>query len=393
MGTTYSITLVDRLRPAELQEIKAAVERELVAVNTQMSTWDPNSEISQFNATQTLSNIVGQASLYSESLCSTHGQEHTRSRIREACPTTPLRHDKADWMPEPFPVSPEFAEVVRRALEMSFLTDGAFDPTVKPLVDHWGFGVRQISNIEYRISNDSLVGRASRIRERVAGTGSPNTEKPVLQDLGATVPSLHVLTEIMQSVGWKKVRVEEGALIKTHPKLQLDLSAIAKGYGVDAVADVIRSFGLKNFLVEIGGEIAVSGLNREKKSWRVGIESPNGTELFQALELRGGAMATSGDYRNFRTREDGTRFSHIIDPATGHPAETDVASVSVLATSCMDADAVATALFVMGSENGMQWISEHSEFEALFILHSTHGTFTARSTSGFQNKHGNAHSY
>ncbi len=338
MGTSYAITLVDRLRPAELQEIKAAVEERLTEVNAKMSTWESDSEISQFNSFQSL---------------------------------------------EKFSVSPEFAEVVQRALEMSASTDGAFDPTVKPLVDHWGFGVRQISNIEYRISNDSLVGRASRIRERVAGTGSPNTEKPVLQDLGATVPSLHVLTEIMQSVGWKKVRVEEGALIKTHPKLQLDLSAIAKGYGVDAVAEVIRSFDLKNFLVEIGGEIMVSGLNPDRRPWRVGIESPNGTELFQALELLDGAMATSGDYRNFRIREDGTRYSHIIDPHTGRPAETDVASVSVLADSCMNADALATALFVMGSEKSFQWLENFPEFEAFFILHSSNGTLTTRATDGF----------
>ena len=301
MGTMYSITLVDRLRPAELREIKAAVDEQLVAVNAEMSTWQSDTEISQFNRFHSL---------------------------------------------EKFPVSPEFANVVRRALEMSASTDGAFDPTVKPLVDHWGFG--------------------------------PDAD---------TEP----LAEIMKAVGWQKVRVEEGALIKTHPEIQLDLSAIAKGYGVDAVAEVIRSFGLKNFLVEIGGEIAVSGLNREKKPWRVGIESPNGMELFQALELLGGAMATSGDYRNFRTREDGTRYSHLIDPHTGRPAKTDVASVSVLSDSCMDADAVATALFVMGSEKGMEWLlalrelegKNFPELEAFFILHSTNGTFTTRATDGF----------
>ena len=301
MGTTYSITLVDRLRPAELQEIKAEVEERLTEVNAKMSTWESDSEISQFNNFQSL---------------------------------------------EPFAVSPEFASVLERALEIAASTDGAFDPTVKPLVDHWGFGVRQISNIEHRISNDEVA-------------------------------------KIMEFVGWEKVCLSNDALMKVHPKLQIDLSAIAKGYGVDAVAEVIRSFGLKDFLVEIGGEIAVSGLNREKKPWRVGVESPNGTEIFQALELRGGAMATSGDYRNFRTREDGTRFSHIIDPHTGYPAETDVASVSVLADSCMDADAVATALFVMGSEKGMAWLSQHPEFEAFFILHSADGTFTTRSTDGF----------
>ena len=130
----------------------------------------------------------------------------------------------------------------------------------------------------------------------------------------------------------------------------------------------------------------MSGLNREKKPWWVGVESPNpasGRGIFRTLELLDGAMATSGDYRNFRTCEDGTRFSHIIDPHTGRPAETDVASVSVLAESCMDADAVATALFVMGSEKRFQWLENFPEFEAFFILHSTNGTFTTRATDGF----------
>ncbi len=301
MGTSYSITLVDRLRPTTLQEIKEAVEERLTEVNAQMSTWQPDTEISQFNRFQSL---------------------------------------------EEFQVSPEFAEVVERALKISRITDGAFDPTVKPLVDHWGFGSRQISNIEQGISNDEV-------------------------------------DRIMDSVGWEKVVLAGNSLSKKEKHVQLDLSAIAKGYGVDAVAEVIRSFGIKDFLVEIGGEIVVSGFNREKNPWRVGVESPSGTEIFQALELLGGAMATSGDYRNFRTREDGTRFSHIIDPHMGRPAETDVASVSVLATSCMDADAAATALFVMGSEKSFQWLEKHPELEAFFILHSADGTFSTRSTDGF----------
>jgi len=190
----------------------------------------------------------------------------------------------------------------------------------------------------------------------------------------------------MQAVGWKKVRAEEGALIKIHTDVQLDLSAIAKGYGVDAVAEVIYSSGLTNYLVEIGGEIVAGGLKSNGQPWRVGVESPNaaqGDGIFQALELLDGAMATSGDYRNFRIRADGSRFSHIIDPTTGHPAETDIASVTVLADSCMNADAVATALFVMGSERGMEYVLSSPKFEAFFILHSTNGTFTTRITDGF----------
>ena len=293
MGTSYSITIADRPRPTELTEIKAAVDLRLAEVNAQMSTWDPDSEISKFNEFKSL---------------------------------------------EIFPVSPEFAAVVSRALAIASATDGAFDPTVKPLVDHWGFG--------------------------------PDADP-------------EPIAELMKAVGWQKVRAENNALLKANSDVQLDLSAIAKGYGVDAVAEVIRSFGFTNFLVEIGGEVVTSGAKEDGASWRVGVQHPGADGMvFQALELSGGAMATSGDYRNFRVRPDGTRYSHIIDPAAGMPAETDVASVSVLADSCMDADAVATALFVMGSEEGFQWLKNHPEFDALFILHSSQ-TFTTRATDGF----------
>jgi len=296
MGTSYSITLVDRVRPAELRKIKAAVEERLMGVNAEMSAWDPASELSRFNAF--------------------HSQES-------------------------FPVSAGFAQVVKRALEISSATEGAFDPTVKPLVDFWGFGPENAPSVSFE--------------------------------------------EIMQSVGWRKVRLENGALIKTHPKVQLDLSAIAKGYGVDAVAAVIREQGCKNFLLEIGGEVRVSGFNPDKQPWRIGIETPDaltgGIHGVAVLSDRG--MATSGDYRNFRFDEDGSRYSHIIDPSTGHPAASPVASVSVVADTCMEADAVATSLFVMGAEKGVPWVEERSGLEAFFILHADGKGFMVKSTSAF----------
>lgn len=298
MGTLCHITLSDPVPEDKLNRLREKIDAELEKVNRLMSTWQPDTEISQFNEFESL---------------------------------------------DPFPVSPEFAAVVRRALEIAEATGGAFDPTVKPLVDHWGFGAN-----------------------------------------ADTQP----LEKIMQTVGWQKVRVENGALIKTNPNVQIDLSAIAKGYGTDAVANVIRDSGFENFLVEIGGEVAASGQSPKNRAWLVGVETPQpdaafGALLFQTLELSRRAMATSGDYRNFRERADGTRYSHIIDPASGLPAETDVASVSVLADACMDADAAATALFVMGSEKGFQWLENHPELDVLFILHSTNQTFTARATPGF----------
>jgi thiamine biosynthesis lipoprotein len=244
---------------------------------------------------------------------------------------------------EPFPVSAEFAEIVRYALGFSDQTDGVFDPTVKPLVDHWGFG--------------------------------PKAESKPLE-------------EILRGVGWQKVRIENGSLIKSHPQLQLDLAAIADGYGADCVADVIRKHGFTNFLVEVGGELVAEGTKQSGKLWRVGIEAPSpekmsSTEIFRTLELSDCAMATSGNYRNFQLRADGTRYSHIIDPYTGKPAESDVASVTVLASRCTDADAIATTLCVMGSEKGFQWLEKHTEFQAFFILHATNGTFTSQASSGF----------
>ncbi len=245
---------------------------------------------------------------------------------------------------EPFPVSPELARIIQYALDFSEQTGGAFDPTVKPLVDHWGFG--------------------------------PKADAEPLED-------------IMQCVGWQKVRLENGVLVKINPRLQLDLAAIADGYGADCVADVIRKSGYTNFMVEVGGELVAEGTNRSGNPWRVGIESPipdkaPGEEIQRMVKISGKALATSGDYRNFQLRADGTRYSHIIDPHTGKPAESDVASVTVIAKHCIDADALATALCVMGSAKGLQWLKTHPEFQAFFILHSgADETFSSKATADF----------
>ena len=298
MGTTCHITLAGSVRRSGLAALRRQTDAALEEVNDRMSVWNPQTEISAFNALESTN---------------------------------------------PIPVSPEFSEVVQSALAYAQQTGGAFDPTVKPLVDYWGFG--------------PAVAR-----------------KP--------------LEQIMRAVGWKKVQLNDGMLSKTTPELQLDLAAIAKGYGVDCVADVIRKSGHDNFLVEIGGEIVASGSAPSRRPWRVGIESPNpdkafGEDIFQVLELSDRAMATSGDYRNFRLRNDGTRYSHIIDPHTGNPAESNVAAVTVLAARCMDADAVATALFVMGSEKGLAWVESNPGVEAFFIVHAPDGTFAVKSSSGF----------
>lgn len=300
MGTMAHITVSGSISKKELAALHSEIDAALKDVNRTMSTWQDDTEISQFNHFQGLEN---------------------------------------------FKISPEFAAVATTALKFSEATDGAFDPTVKPLVDYWGFGPEE-----------------------------------------RTMP----LDEVRQAVGWQKVHLEGSALQKDHPALQLDFSAIAKGYGVDRVAEVIAQTR-DNFLVEIGGEIVTHGTNPKGKPWTVGIESPDpatgfGESIFQTLELSGRAMATSGDYRNFQVRADGTRYSHIINPKTGMPAESDIAAVSVLANDCMDADAAATSLFVMGSEKSFQWLENHPEFEAFFILHKTDEPgFTSLATPGFPN--------
>ncbi len=307
MGTLCHITVSGPVPENKLKALRHDIDAALEDVNRRMSTWQDNTEISQFNRFQSL---------------------------------------------EKFPVSPAFAEVVQAALSCARLTGGAFDPTVKPLVDLFGFGPERISNTGQERSKDELA-------------------------------------RIMKSVGWEKIRLTDSALIKRHPDVQLDLSAIAKGYGADRVGAVIAQAGFTNFLVEIGGEILAGGTAPAGRPWRVGIERPEadkafGESLFHILELSDRAMATSGDYRNFRTRADGTRYSHIIDPRTGRPAESDVAAVTVLAARCMDADAVATALFVTGAESGIQWLKKHPGFEAFFILHQPDGSgFSVRATPGF----------
>ncbi|QHI70077.1 FAD:protein FMN transferase [Tichowtungia aerotolerans] len=298
MGTMAHITLSGSISKKMLGTLRDAIDATLEDVNRTMSTWQADTEISQFNRFQGLENVE---------------------------------------------ISPEFAEVAQAALEFSKATDGAFDPTVKPLIDYWGFGPEE-----------------------------------------RTTP----LEEIRQAVGWQKVHLGSATIRKDRPSLQLDFSAIAKGYGVDRVAGVIAQIR-NNFLVEIGGEIVASGTNPKGLPWKVGIENPDPTAAFgesilQILELSGRAMATSGDYRNFQIRADSTRYSHIIDPKSGTPAESDIAAVSVLAKRCMDADAVATALFVMGSEKSFQWLETHPGFDAFFILHDpkTPG-FASRATPGF----------
>lgn len=225
-------------------------------------------------------------------------------------------YDGTDW----FNVSQETALVVAKALEVSRRTGGAFDPTVGPLVRLWSFGPGH-HELEHRKINQK--------------------------------PSDAEIDVALAKIGYEKlaVRRDPPALRKTEPHVELDLSGIAKGYAVDQVAELLDRLGIKNYMVEVGGEVRTQGVNSEGHPWRIAIEKPDtgGRSIQQVIELRDGAMATSGDYRNY-FEVDGIRYSHLLDPTTGRPIRHRLASVSVRRPTCMEADALATGMIVLGPE-------------------------------------------
>lgn len=285
MGTTYSVKWVETDNVAA-EDLKAAVDERLVAINRMMSTYDPESELSRFNTSNT-----------------------------------------TDW----FDVSPQTATVVAKALEVARLSDGAFDPTVGRLVRMWSFG-----------------------------SGDRSYAPPPDEELQTA----------LEHVGYRKieVRTDPPALRKTDPQAELDLSAIAKGFGVDAVSGLLTDRGLINHLVEIGGEVRAQG-TKNGQAWRLGIERPTQQRsgLAATVALHDQSLATSGDYRNFFVR-DGRRYSHTIDPRTGRPVEHSLASVSIVTDDCMSADAWATTLMVLGPEKGLQ-LADQQKLAAYLLIH------------------------
>ena len=244
----------------------------------------------------------------------------------------------------PFPVSVDTFEVFREARRLGELTGGALDVTVGPLVDAWGFGPVE--------------------PERLPPDGD-------------------LLSRLREHVGYARIDLDAAALTlrKTDAAVEGDLSAVAKGYGVDRVAGVLREAGLRRFLVEVGGEIVAAGVNQRHRPWRIGIESPAAGGIQQVVPLRDRAMATSGDYRN-RREVDGRWISHTIDPRTGRPVEHRLASVSVVADRCVTADGLATALEVLGPEDGHALAVEQG-WAALFLIRDDDGAIHERATPAF----------
>ncbi len=222
-----------------------------------------------------------------------------------------------------------FTQCFNRACQISMLTDGAFDLTVAPLVNAWGFGFAK---------EDSV--------------------------------SAELIDSLLKFIGYEKVLLEDGRLIKDKPGIMLDASAIAKGLGVDVVSLYLESMGISNYLVEIGGELRCKGLNPKDSLWRVGVDKPLENmferELQAILSLTNTSMATSGNYRQFYEK-DGVKYSHTIDPHTGYPVRHSLLSATVLAEDCMTADAYATAFMVMGLDKAKRLVKADSTLDALFI--------------------------
>ena len=224
-----------------------------------------------------------------------------------------------------------FLEVFQQAQKISEDTNGAFDITVGPLVNAWGFGFK----------NEQM-------------------------------PDKHAVDSLMAIVGYQKVRCDGKRIIKNDPRITLDCSAIAKGYGVDVVARLLEEKGISNYMVEIGGEVVTHGISEKRIPWKIGVTKPTddplqeGNELQTVLNLTDKAMATSGNYRNFYYKGK-RKYAHTIDPKTGYPVQHSILSATVLTNHCMRADAYATAFMVMGFEGAKKVLERNPDLMAYII--------------------------
>ena len=301
MGTTYNVKYRPTPNTLTVKDLQIEVDTLLAEINHTMSTYDQESELSRFNRLRT-----------------------------------------TDWVP----ASSSLRAVLKAALEIGAQSEGAFDITVGPLVNLWGFGPEVHSD---RIPLD---------RDIAAARARSGLDKITLSET-------------------------QSAIRKHRPDVFLDLSGIAKGYGVDRVAELMTARGIEHYMVEIGGEIRVRGLKERDTPWRIAIEKPLSGErsVHTMLALSDIALATSGNYRNF-FEIAGRRYSHTIDPTTGWPVDHHLVSVTVLAETSMRADAWATAFQVLGPERGMA-IAERLHLPVLFVIEQN-GQFEERVCCAFQ---------
>lgn len=299
MGTTWHVSYVAPPKGLSQAQVQQGIQAQLDNINRSMSTYIADSEISKLNA---------------------------------LAPNT--------W----FDSSPDFFRVLTTALEVGRLSEGAYDVTVAPLVNLWGFGPQ-----------------------------------------GSTVeqPSASSIAESRKMVGQQNVRVDsDSRRVLKLSALSLDFSSLAKGYAVDKVADWLLEQGIVNYMVEVGGELRLSGLSARGDPWRIAIEQPDnaGRAVAATLNLTDVALATSGDYRNY-FEVDGQRYSHLIDPRTGYPVAHDLVSVTVVHSNCMLADAWATALTVLGAEQAMS--VAQAQGLAVYFIRKVDGDFAHSHTPQF----------
>jgi len=302
MGTTFNIKVITSENTDALEK---KINQRLKQINKSMSTYDKDSEISKFN------------------------------RI-------------SDTETE-FPITDDFFRVITIAENVYRLTDGAWDGTVDPIVNLWGFG---------RTNQD------------------------------ARIPSAEEIEALLPLIGFHNIEISQKKFLrKKKPGISLDLASIAKGYGVDQVAGLIAEHGIKDFIVEVGGEIYASGVRLDGGHWRIGINRPKidaaFDDIYKVTTLYNKAFATSGDYRRF-FEKDGKRYSHILDPKTGYAVSNKVVSTTVIADNCTFADGLATALMVMGHKKGIELVNNIDNIECLIIVEEADGSLTDYYSKGFK---------
>ncbi|OGQ10162.1 MAG: hypothetical protein A2138_18730 [Deltaproteobacteria bacterium RBG_16_71_12] len=304
MGSTWHVKLaVTEARRAAALAMQPAIERTLERINDEMSTYRPSSELSRFNASKSTA---------------------------------------------PVTLSPELATVVAAALEVGRLTDGAYDVTIDPLIDLWGFDK----------------------------SGSKDT-----------LPTAQQLAGAQAHVGIDKLALDGGALAKRDPAVTVNLGGIAAGFAVDVVCAELAAAEFTDYMVEITGEVRARGTNASGQPWRIGIKVPDlqadALDVLAAVSLADKAVTTSGSYHNFFVGPDGKRYSHIIDPRTGAPVQSDLVSVTVWYDDALTADAYDTAFVILGEQRARAIIAAHPGMAAYFIHLRPDGSLATSMTEGF----------
>lgn len=302
MGTTFSVKCYSPIWISKVKIINE-INTSFTFMNSIFSTWIPDSEISLINKVS--SNVLQV-------------------------------------------VSDPFLDVFNLSIYLNDLSAGAFDPSIKPVIDLWGFNNK---NSYYKI------------------------------------PSQSDIYNVSSFIGLSNFVIQDKNIFKKHDNVTLDLSSIAKGYAVDYLSTKLKALNIKNFMIELGGEVIVSTPpNKSKSSWKLGIVSPHfnysNQELFVSLNLKNKALATSGDYRNYFV-EDDVPYTHIFDPLSLRPIRTNIASVSVIADTCALADGLATAIMVLGKERGIALVEALDNVEAMIIERVTFDEFLTYYSSNF----------